>query len=614
MHIVRAAVALPLLLAAIPFACAGGFQTLGYLPPDDAGATTDVVTNGHGEAAATVTAASCGAAGEPCCDAGCVDDASFCSANNLCLSARPTDVGSPCTSGATCQSGLCTNVEPFDASGGASPPSPTVCSAPCWKATDCLPGWTCLFPSQGPIVTGTTGPGTCLCAPAGEACDGKDNNCDGVIDEEPGASVACTETLDFPATCVDAGCGCIQTCDGGCVNATSDPNNCGACGHACAPGLQFCANSQCVCDGTLCPIPDGGVGDAGYVIVPDGGPGGSPAVCVNTQSDPNNCGGCGIACAYACAGAGACVPMVLAALPASAAVGIGGTIVSDGTEVLILTALNGGVIEECSITGCNQSPAIIVPATNLDNTNNAGGAGLGLLALGGSRAYWPGQAAVRDVTLTAPTVSVFAQPANASVYAVATNATHVFWSDASLGILSCAIGSTCALPSTLVPIASLPAPPQLVAADDSYVYWADANGDVLSAGVAGGPPVLLQGADAGASSFSAMVASAGRVYFIDSVFETAQLMTATGGAAYSATTYSAGQASALATDGMNLYWGTASGLSKCALGASCAMPTVIYSTSTTSSAYIVSLAVDAKNIYWIDNGSGGSPIAWEYHK
>jgi hypothetical protein len=591
-------------LGLVGYACAAGVQNDDPGGTPDAGAETAAADPPDGGTA-------CGNASEPCCDAGCIEDGSFCSANKRCMSAHPTDMGDPCASGDNCQSGLCTYLQAYDAGSGASPPSPTVCSGPCWEATDCLPGWACEQQSMGPIVSGSMGPGTCVCTPVAETCDGKDDNCDGVIDEEPGASASCTTTLGTPSECIDAGCVCSETCDGGCVNLAGDPNNCGACGKACLPGLQFCSSSQCVCSGALCPIPDGGLGDAGY-IVPDGGPDGSPIACVNTSLDPSNCGGCGIACPYTCASG--CVPTMLATLwsDADAAASTGyppaGAVVSTGSEVLILTAANGGVIQECSVTGCNQNPVTIV-ATGLDNANNTGSAGL--LALGGSWAYWPGQAAVKDVTSADPTVSVFAQPTNASVYAVATNATRVFWSDVNLGISSCAFGATCASPSTLVPKASLAAAPQVLAADESYVYWMDTNGNVLSSVVAGGSPVTLEGGNpaAGGGGYPiAIVASAGRAYYVDAA--SGQLMTATGGAASSSTVYSTDQPTAFATDGVNLYWGGSNGIMKCALGASCATPTEIYGATVTA------LAADANNIYWIDDGTNNSqvPNVWEYHK
>jgi hypothetical protein len=528
------------------------------------------------------------------------------------MAAHPHDVGSACATGNGCQSGLCAYVQGLDASGVESPKSPTVCSAPCWKASDCLPNWTCTSEApQGPIVMPSAGPGVCTCSLAPEACDGKDHNCDGVVDEEPGASAACSATLGAPAKCVDAGCECMNTCDGGCVNLVSDSKNCGACGRTCTPGLQVCSGSDCVCAGVLCPVPDGGPGDAGYLVA-EGGPGGTPAVCFNTQMDPNNCGGCGVVCHYSCNEG--CVPLLLATIGDNDG-GFGGggsvpvAIASNGSELLMLTAANGGLLQECGVAGCNHNPITITSGFNTNQTGTGG-----LLALGGSWAYWPTQTAVMDVTISSRALSPFAQQANASVYAVATNATKVFWSDANLGISSCPLGVACTSPSVVAPRSSLAAAPQQLAADQAYVYWMDTNGDVFSLALAGGTPVPLStgAGEAGfpTSSTNVMVASGGRVYYADPTMGV--LVSAAGGMEDSATMYSSTSPTAIATDGVSLYWATPA-LVKCPLGASCSMPTTIYASTVTS------LAVDGTSVYWVDDGSNdpnnnNSPQVWAFQK
>src|SRR5260221_3820646 len=56
-----------------------------------------------------------------------------------------------------------------------------------------------------------------------------------------------------------------------CVDAQSDPNNCGTCGHKCM-AAEACSNGMCCTTGQ---IACGGV-------------------CLDPQSDNANCGGCGI--------------------------------------------------------------------------------------------------------------------------------------------------------------------------------------------------------------------------------------------------------------------------------------------------------------------------------
>ncbi|HBQ16645.1 MAG TPA: hypothetical protein DEF51_37760, partial [Myxococcales bacterium] len=63
-------------------------------------------------------------------------------------------------------------------------------------------------------------------------------------------------------------------CSGSCVDPRFDPNNCGGCGTACADGE--------VCNAGTC------AGSCGL------GTEECEGTCVDTSVDPENCGGCGM--------------------------------------------------------------------------------------------------------------------------------------------------------------------------------------------------------------------------------------------------------------------------------------------------------------------------------
>ena len=128
---------------------------------------------------------------------------------------------------------------------------------------------------------------------------------------------------------------CVLGCGGGttrcgdrCAALDADAKNCGACGHACAPGLA-CVAGICgvICNGgtTLCGgacvdtlvdsahcgscdtrCPDHSICTAGACVPVPCGPGtiACNMRCVDAQIDPANCGACGQACqkGMVCAG------------------------------------------------------------------------------------------------------------------------------------------------------------------------------------------------------------------------------------------------------------------------------------------------------------------------
>ncbi len=120
------------------------------------------------------------------------------------------------------------------------------------------------------------------CVPGVEVCNGRDDDCDGAIDEDLGASNcgtgACarmqlncmngaTQTCTPGAPAAESCNGIDDDCDGmvddglaprafcgsACVDTSNDEANCGACGRACASG-QTCTAGACSMTGGTTPM------------------------------------------------------------------------------------------------------------------------------------------------------------------------------------------------------------------------------------------------------------------------------------------------------------------------------------------------------------------------
>lgn len=183
---------------------------------------------------------------------------------------------------------------------------------------------------------------------ATEICDGKDDDCDGSIDENAtcpglkqctGGICACPVANTCGASCVDKAtdplncgscdnacpfgipctggqCKCPasgQTCGGVCVDTDTSTSHCGSCGHACGPGYT-CSGGQCACANTVCgnacldtsadvhncgacskECPSGASCSNGQCNCPIN-QAACGAKCTDKKTDPNNCGACGTVC------------------------------------------------------------------------------------------------------------------------------------------------------------------------------------------------------------------------------------------------------------------------------------------------------------------------------
>ena len=142
------------------------------------------------------------------------------------------------------------------------------------------------------------------CTPGNAVCDGSSVvTCGG--DFRYGDAVACETAPNASATCSGAGeCGtaCVPGFDDcsaapGCETDLSSPDACGACGNVC-PGAS---NATRTCNGGVCGLTPNTCAAGTANCTGD-------FVCeTNTDTDENNCGGCGIQCfAGATCNDGAC--------------------------------------------------------------------------------------------------------------------------------------------------------------------------------------------------------------------------------------------------------------------------------------------------------------------
>jgi hypothetical protein len=300
-------------------------------------------------------------------------------------------------------------------------------------------------------------------------------------------------TSDGTSTCAntqtDAGTIVRMTCAGQCIETNTDNNNCGGCGQICGVTGTTCTSGTC-----QCTVPQ---------IVCNN-------QCVDVTKDQSNCGFCGHTCQ--------------------------GNPCTDG----------------------------LCQASNI--------------------------AQVKSVT--------------ERISSIAVDSTTVYWTEGT-GSFAGAYGKPFAGGSPVAFGAS--ADPRGIVVDLTHVYWVDyGTGSVTSAALLGGSPVqLVPGVGDGGTSPgpTAITSDAHNVYWTDSTLGTVNQMPLQGG---SIVTLASGRLTpvAIVVDATNVYWadygaaGNDGSVNKVPIG----MPNTITALATTEQ-QPSGIAVDATNVYWTDRAN-----------
>src|SRR5215472_70115 len=109
------------------------------------------------------------------------------------------------------------------------------------------------------------------------------------------------------------------------------------------------------------PHVDGGSPGDGSGPLPDS-PGAEGTPCLDVSSDPNNCGACGHSCLGGACSQGACQPVTLATgQPSPYLISLATSATDVYWTLTISQGSAGGNIARCAKTGCNGQPAMLFP-------------------------------------------------------------------------------------------------------------------------------------------------------------------------------------------------------------------------------------------------------------
>jgi len=399
---------------------------------------------------------------------------------------------------------------------------------------------------------------------------------------------ACIDLLTSPQNCGACGnaCSAVEVCSAGscatscpggttqcgqsCVDSQFDPHHCGNCSTVCALGL-VCSNGQC---GSSCA--------SQQTLCNDG----QGIFCASLQTDNANCGTCGNACILGAS----CVNGACAFNCPSGEIKCGTLCIDPQTDQANCGACGAPCWDgSCTLGRCYSQLAV-------DNAYE--------LALGKNAIYWTNRGAKWVGTASEVNMgngfTTYAQPSPLGI--AADPAGTVYWTNELAST-----GTVTRLNSSVSTFASSQNSPDYVTACSSAVCWTLGYTDIACAPSAGGAPTRIASSQ---NPVTGIAADANNVYWLSLGLGTlmqAPNTPADGGAPVQlAGSQTLLYGSKVAVDGKNVYWSNDKGVYSVPIGGGNIVQL--------ASAFQVSaLATDGVNVYFA-NGSlqkvpvgGGTP-------